>query len=89
MAPFSKVGRNPTNGSWWIVQAQPIRTPLLSKSHQRQLVDCSSPAFGSLATDRFKAEGWRRELLCLACIEAGLEQSTNCRWWDSEEVSFL
>jgi hypothetical protein len=48
---FSKVGRNPTNGSWWIVQVQPISAPLSSKSHQRQLVDGSSPAFGAPAKD--------------------------------------
>ena len=38
--------RNPTNGSWWIVQIQPTRSETLRtrESHQRQLVDCSDPA---------------------------------------------
>jgi len=44
-APFSKVGRNPTNGSWWMFQVQPTSGAALPKSHQRQLVDVSSPAF--------------------------------------------
>jgi hypothetical protein len=37
--------QNPTNGSWWIVQVQPTTKALiqLPQSHQRQLVDRSSP----------------------------------------------
>ena len=46
---FSKVGRNPTNGSWWMVQVQPTRTGAAPESHQRQLVDGSSPAYGGLS----------------------------------------
>jgi hypothetical protein len=35
---------NPTNGSLWMVQVQPTRTNSSLESHQRQLVDGSSPA---------------------------------------------
>jgi hypothetical protein len=44
-AQFSKVGRNPTNGSWWMFQVQPTSGAALPKSHQRQLVDVSSPTY--------------------------------------------
>jgi hypothetical protein len=38
--------QNPTNGSWWMVQIQPTSGVVeeLTESHERQLVDRSSPA---------------------------------------------
>jgi hypothetical protein len=43
---------NPTNGSWWMVQVQPTKRNALrvTKSHQRQLVDSSSPAYKTQRT---------------------------------------
>jgi hypothetical protein len=34
---------NPTSGSWWIVQARPKTGCHFFESHQRKLVDRSSP----------------------------------------------
>ncbi|MGH9769523.1 MAG: hypothetical protein ACREAB_19025, partial [Blastocatellia bacterium] len=63
------------------------RMLLLSKSHQRQLVDCSSPAFGAGSSRPLQGQelGPRIEALRLR-MEAGLEQSTSFRWWDSGDA---
>jgi hypothetical protein len=45
-----KTLENPTNGSWWIVQVRPTKKTRwvgFEKSHQRQLVDYSSPTYFS------------------------------------------
>ncbi|HKZ01724.1 MAG TPA: hypothetical protein VJ180_05765, partial [Pyrinomonadaceae bacterium] len=43
----SKLG-NPTHGSGWILQVQPTQEePTSSESHQRQLVDSSSPTYSA------------------------------------------
>src|SRR5258705_11749468 len=52
---------NPTNGSWWMVQIQPVRS--VGSQMKR-----NSPMY----------------TLSRLVSEAGSEQSTNCRWWDSK-----
>ena len=51
---------NPTNGSWWMVQIQPVR-PHRGRMKLKSLLN----ALGHFVS------------------EAGSEQSTNFRWWDS------
>ena len=74
----SKLG-NPTHGSGWILQVQPTQEePTSSESHQRQLVDSSSPTYSANEAQingNFFAK-------IIQATKAGLEQSTNCRWWD-------
>jgi putative transposase len=41
---FRKKQRNPTSGSWWMIQARPTRADGLLESHRREPVDGSSPA---------------------------------------------
>jgi len=72
---------NPTNGSWWIVQAQPTKEAFFP-----------NPTNGSwwivqVQPMQARRVSFRRWSLALnwsvaGVPKAGLEQSTNCRWWD-------
>jgi hypothetical protein len=72
---------NPTNGSWWMVQVQATKTRSSSESHQRQLVDGSSPSYKDALIFRIPPTavgGWFKSKLQTRWL---LPNPTNGSWW--------
>jgi hypothetical protein len=73
-------------GGWFKSGLQEGRSS--PESHQRQLVDGSGPTFDASATDRFKVGKLAPRIDAYGLrMKAGLEPSTNCRWWDSGKAA--
>src|ERR1700730_8340960 len=83
--------RNPTHGSGWIVQIRP------TKRNPNERTRIPPTEVGGLFRSNLRPHRRRMELKSLSLSnvfwrfdsEAGSEQSTNFRWWDSKTRSVL